>query len=90
MIAALKYDGAIWDIFNLGESETVQLKDLIEAIEAAVGRKAKVNQLPEQPGDVPLTCADISKARRLLHYNPTTKLHDGLPKFVEWFRAQQQ
>src|SRR2546426_10993030 len=90
VIAALTYDGAMWDIFNLGESETGQLKDLIEAIEAAVGRKAKINQLPEQPGHVPLTCADISKARRLLHYNPTTKLHDGLPKFVEWFRAQQQ
>ena len=90
VVAALKYDGAMWDIFNLGENETVQLKDLIEAIEAAVGRKAKINQLPEQPGDVPLTCADISKARRLLGYNPTTKLRDGLPKFVEWFRAQQQ
>jgi UDP-glucuronate 4-epimerase len=90
VVAALKYDGAMWDIFNLGENETVQLKDLIEAIEAAVARKAKINQLPEQPGDVPLTCADISKARRLLGYNPTTKLRDGLPKFVEWFRAQQQ
>src|SRR6476646_7143024 len=90
VVAALKYDGAMWDIFNLGENETVQLKDLIEAIEAAVGRKAKINRLPEQPGDVPLTCADISKARRLLGYNPTTKLRDGLPKFVEWFRAQQQ
>jgi len=90
VIAALKYDGAMWDIFNLGENETVQLKDLTEAIEAAVGRKAKINRLPEQPGDVPLTCADISKARRLLGYNPTTNLRDGLPKFVEWFRAQQQ
>src|SRR5205823_5310999 len=80
VIAALKYDGAMWDIFNLGENETVQLKDLIKAIEAAVGRKAKINRLPEQPGDVPLTCADISKARRLLGYNPTTKLRDGLPK----------
>ena len=79
----------MWDIFNLGENDTVQLKDLIEAIEAAVGRKAKINQLPEQPGDVPLTCADISKARQLLGYNPTTKLPDGLPRFVEWFRAQQ-
>ena len=90
VIAALKYDGAMWDIFNLGENETVQLKDLIKAIEAAVGRKAKINRLPEQAGDVPLTCADISKARRLLSYNPTTKLRDGLPKFVEWFRTQQQ
>jgi UDP-glucuronate 4-epimerase len=89
VVAALNYDGARWDIFNLGESETVPLKDLIEAIETAVGKKAKINQLPEQPGDVPLTCADISKARRLLGYNPTTKLRDGLPKFVQWFRAQQ-
>ena len=89
-VAALNYDGARWDIFNLGESETVPLKDLIEAIETTVGKKAKINQLPEQPGDVPLTCADISKARLLLGYNPTMKLRDGLPKFVEWFRAQQQ
>ena len=90
VVAALNYDGAMWDIFNLGESETVQLKDLIQAIERAVGKKAKINRLPEQPGDVPLTCADISKARRLLGYNPRTKLRDGLPKFVEWFRAEQQ
>jgi UDP-glucuronate 4-epimerase len=90
VVAALNYDGASWDIFNLGESETVPLKDLIEAIETVVGKKAKINRLPEQPGDLPLTCADISKARRLLHYNPTTKLRDGLPRFVEWFRAQQQ
>ena len=90
VVAALNYNGASWDIFNLGESETVPLKDLIEAIEAVVGKKAKINRLPEQPGDVPLTCADISKARRLLRYNPTTKLRDGLPIFVEWFRAQQQ
>ena len=90
VVAALNYYGPRWDIFNLGESETVALKDLIEVIETAVGKKAKINQLPEQPGDVPLTCADISKARRLLGYNPTTKLRDGLPKFVQWFRAQQQ
>ena len=90
VVAALNYVGARWDIFNLGESETVPLKDLIEAIETTVGKKAKINQLPEQPGDVPLTCADISKARLLLGYNPTMKLRDGLPKFVEWFRAQQQ
>src|SRR5919197_887257 len=90
VVAALNYSGARWDIFNLGESETVQLKELIDAIENAVGKKAKINRLPEQPGDVPLTCADISKARRLLGYTPTTKLRDGLPKFVEWFRSQQQ
>ncbi len=84
-IATLKYDGPLFDIFNLGESETIQLKDLIGAIENALGRKAKINRLPEQPGDMPLTCADISKARKLLGYNPTTRFSDGLPRFVEWF-----
>src|SRR5437762_12406259 len=57
-MAALKSQGPRFDIFNLGESETVQLKDLIVAIENTVGKKAKINQLPEQPGDMPLTCAD--------------------------------
>jgi UDP-glucuronate 4-epimerase len=84
-MAALDYDGAMFDVFNLGESETIELKDLIAAIERALGRKARINQLPEQPGDMPLTCADISKARKLLGYNPTTHLSDGLPRFVEWF-----
>jgi|ERR1017187_1849615 UDP-glucuronate 4-epimerase len=84
-IAALEYNGPLFDIFNLGESETIQLKDLISAIESALGKKAKINRLPEQPGDVPLTCADISKARRLLGYKPTTQLNEGLPRFIDWF-----
>jgi UDP-glucuronate 4-epimerase len=84
-VAALKYGGPLFDIFNLGESETIQLKDLIAAIENALGKKAKINRLPEQPGDVPLTCADISKARKLLGYNPSTRLSDGLPRFIDWF-----
>jgi UDP-glucuronate 4-epimerase len=84
-MAAFDYNGPMFDLFNLGESETIQLKDLIAAIEKTLGKKAKINQLPEQPGDVPLTCADISKARKLLNYNPTTPLSVGLPKFVDWF-----
>jgi len=84
-IAALKYDGPMFDVFNLGESETIQLKDLIAAIEKALGKKAKINRVPEQPGDMPLTCADISKARKRLNYNPKTKFSDGLPRFVDWF-----
>ncbi|PYJ40268.1 MAG: epimerase [Verrucomicrobia bacterium] len=86
VMAALRYDGTPFEIFNLGENETVQLKDLIAEIELVVGKKAKLNRLPEQAGDVPLTCADISKAARLLNYRPTTKLGEGLPRFVEWFR----
>jgi UDP-glucuronate 4-epimerase len=84
-LAALKYDGPMFDVFNLGESDTIQLKDLVAAIEKALGKKAKINRLPEQPGDMPLTCADISKARKLLGYNPKTKFEDGLPRFVDWF-----
>ena len=84
-MSALKYGGPLFDIFNLGESETIQLKDLIAAIETALGKKAKINRLPEQPGDMPLTCADISKATKLLGYKPSTKFEDGLPRFVQWF-----
>src|SRR2546421_4557893 len=89
-IAALNYNGPMFDGFNLGESETIQLKDLIAAIEKVLGKKAKINRLPEQPGDMPLTCADISKARKLLGYSPTTRLGDGLPRFMEWFLRNQQ
>ena len=84
-IAALNYDGPMFDIFNLGENETIQLRDLIAGIENALGEKAKINRLPEQPGDMPVTYADISKARELLGYNPSTRLSDGLPRFIEWF-----
>lgn len=89
VMAALQYEGPLFDIFNLGENDTIQLRDLIAAIERTVGRKAKINQLPEQPGDVPLTCADISKAKTLLGYDPTTPLSVGLPKFVEWYLRMQ-
>ena len=89
-MAALDYDGPLYDVFNLGESQTIQLKDLISAVENALGKKAKINKLPEQPGDMPLTYADISKAKKLLGYNPITKLNQGLPKFVEWFLRSQR
>jgi len=86
VMAALRYNATPFEIFNLGENETVQLKELIAEIELVAGKKAKINRLPEQAGDVPVTCADISKAARLLNYRPTTKLRDGLPRFIEWFR----
>ena len=89
-MAALDYEGPMYDVFNVGESQTIQLKDLVLAIENAVGKKAKINRLPEQPGDMPHTYADISKARKLLGYNPTTKLNEGLPKFVDWFLRNQK
>ena len=89
VMAAFDYNGPMFDIFNLGENDTIQLRDLIAAIEKALGKKAKINQLPEQPGDMPVTCADITKARKLLGYNPTTPLSAGLPKFVDWYLQTQ-
>ncbi len=82
---AMAYEGEMFDVFNLGENETTTLVDLIAQIESALGKKAVINRMPDQPGDVPLTCADISKARALLGYNPTTPISKGIPKFVDWF-----
>ncbi len=87
VLGAIAYDGEPFDIFNLGESETTTLNELIAALETSLGKKAVIEQLPEQPGDMPRTCADISKARRLLGYDPRTKIADGIPKFVEWYRG---
>jgi UDP-glucuronate 4-epimerase len=73
------------DIFNLGGSQTVKLNDLIAAIERALGKRATINEMAEQPGDVPLTSADVSKAAQLLNFKPTTHIDTGIPKFVEWW-----
>jgi UDP-glucuronate 4-epimerase len=73
------------EIFNLGESQTVPLSRLIELLEAALGRKAVIERHPLQPGDVPRTCADISKARARLDYQPRVPIEQGLPLFVDWF-----
>ena len=83
--AAMNYEGSMHEIFNLGESDTTELKRLIELIEQSLDKKAVIDRHPMQPGDVPITFADISKARKLLNYNPTTKIEEGIPKFVDWF-----
>jgi UDP-glucuronate 4-epimerase len=85
VVACLTYEGQLCDVFNLGESQTTTLSELIHSIEDALGKKASINRMPEQPGDVPLTYADISKSRALLNYNPTTKIKEGIPKFVDWY-----
>ena len=75
-----------YEIFNLGESQTVKLSYMIELLENALGKKAVIDRQPMQPGDVPLTFADISKARAKLGYNPHTKIEQGIPIFVDWFK----
>jgi len=75
-----------YDIFNLGESQTVTLNRLVELLEKHLGKNAIIDRQPPQPGDVPITFADISKARKELGYRPRTRIEEGIPLFVEWFR----
>jgi UDP-glucuronate 4-epimerase len=77
-----------FEIFNLGESQTVRLGRLIELLEAALGKKAVIDRQPLQPGDVPVTFADITKARARLGYNPQVKIETGIKLFIDWFRKQ--
>lgn len=79
-----------FEIVNLGESQTTTLNELVETIEQALGKKAVLDHQPMQPGDVVMTCADVSKARRLLGYEPSTPVSEGVPKFVEWYREVMQ
>ena len=88
MTACLEFAGDPCEVFNLGESQTTTLSDLIATIEKALGRQAVIERHPEQPGDVPVTYADISKARRLLGYDPHTQIAEGIPRFVEWFHSR--
>ncbi len=87
ILGALDRDGEPFDVFNLGESQTISLAEMIAALEQATGCRAVIRRLPEQPGDMPATWADISKARRLLGYDPRTPIALGLPRFVEWYRS---
>ena len=75
-----------FEVFNLGESQTVKLSQLIELLEAALGQKAVIDRQPMQPGDVPITFADISKARARLGYQPQVKIEQGIKLFAEWFK----
>ncbi len=78
-----------FEIFNLGESQTVKLSELISLIEQALGKKAIIDRQPLQPGDVPITFADISKASAKLGYHPKVKVEKGIPLFVDWFRKNR-
>ncbi len=75
-------------IYNLGESQTITLSELIETIAGALGVTPDIDRQPQQPGDVDCTFADISRARAELGYAPTTKIRDGIPAFVNWFRTR--
>lgn len=78
-----------FEIYNLGESQTTSLIELIKLIEGAFGKKGDIEMLELQPGDVSVTYADITKAKRMLKYQPKVKMEEGIKRFVEWYRAQR-
>jgi UDP-glucuronate 4-epimerase len=78
-----------FEIYNLGESQTTSLKELIRLIEEALGKKANVEMLDPQPGDVSVTYADITKAKRMLKYQPGVKMNEGIKRFVEWYKKSK-
>ena len=87
ILAAMNFDCG-FEVFNLGNSSPVNLLKLIASIEEALGRNAEVRWLPEQPGDVPITWADTSKAQRLLGYAPKVVLQEGVERQAAWHRAR--
>lgn len=74
-----------YEIYNIGEAQTISLLELVRALEERLGKKAALEFLPPQPGDMAVTYADIRKAQRMLNYAPQTKMEEGLGKFVQWF-----
>jgi len=91
VMAAVDYephpvDGVPFEVFNLGNSHPVKLLEMVELLERITGKSVILERHPPQPGDVPLTWADISKACRLLGYRPATRLEEGLEQFVAWYR----
>ena len=88
--AAMVYDKSEFEIINLGNNYSVSLNSLVQSIEEIMGKKAIVEKLPEQAGDVPKTFADISKAKKLLGYHPETPLKVGLRNFYEWFLQNRE
>jgi len=89
ILGAIKYDQSLFEIINLGNHKTVALAELIEAVESTIGKRAIIDRQPEQPGDVPHTFADISKAQKLLGYEPTTQLRAGLAEFWGWYQKNR-
>ena len=86
---AMDYSGSPFEVINLGNNERVTLLEMIRGLEQALGREARIDWQPEQPGDVPQTWANVDKAQRLLRYQPTTAYRDGVVRFVEWLGSNQ-
>ena len=78
----------MYDVLNIGESRTVSLSEMITVLAAELGVEPVPDHQPTQPGDVPLTCADVSRARQLIGYDPRFPFEEGIQRFVDWFRSE--
>ncbi|GLR15925.1 GDP-mannose 4,6-dehydratase [Portibacter lacus] len=87
--SAIEYDKSNYEIINLGNNQTVSLSEMIEIISDVFGKKAMIKQLPDQPGDVRVTYANVSKAERLLNYKASTNFREGIVLFREWFMKNE-
>ncbi len=90
IIAAVKRQSSKYEVYNLGNSKPILLKDLVGFLENALGKKAKLEYTTDQPGDVPITYASINKAYDELGYRPITPIEDGLKNFVKWYRFKNR
>jgi UDP-glucuronate 4-epimerase len=88
ILAVIRYHQG-FEVYNLGESQTTSLKELIQLIEKTFGKKATIEMLEPQPGDVSVTYADITKAKRMLKYQPRVKMEEGIKRFVEWYKMNR-
>jgi UDP-glucuronate 4-epimerase len=88
ILGSLHYQGSNYEIINLGNDQTVTLSEMIATIEEVVGKKAIINRLPQQPGDVPQTWADVTKAGELFGYKPTITFKEGVTAFYQWQKAK--
>ena len=88
IIGSLHYDMTPYEVINLGNDQTVTLSEMIKTIEEVVGKKAIIDRQPEQPGDVPQTWADVSKANKLFNYKPTITFKEGVTEFYKWQKTR--
>jgi UDP-glucuronate 4-epimerase len=88
ILAAIRYHKG-FEIYNLGESQTTSLNELIQLIEEALGKKANIDSLEFQAGDVSMTYANVAKARRMLGYDPKVNIREGIKRFVRWYNKEK-
>ncbi|MGB0258974.1 MAG: GDP-mannose 4,6-dehydratase, partial [Coraliomargarita sp.] len=89
ILGSLHYEGSNYEVINLGNDQTVTLSEMIETIETVMAKKAVINYLPEQPGDVPQTWADVSYAKELFDYTTSTPFKEGVTQFYQWWKEQE-